>query len=42
VTPITTARRAIACGTAAAMQIGTGLGDRALIQNLLAGIKICF
>ena len=29
--PITTTRRAVSCGTADAMQIGTGLGDRALI-----------
>ena len=28
------ARRAIACGTAAAMQEGTGVGDRALIDSL--------
>lgn len=38
--PLTTARRAVACGTAAALQPGTGLGDRALIQSLLAEIKI--
>jgi fructose-1-phosphate kinase PfkB-like protein len=28
------ARRAVACGTAAAMQEGTGVGDRALIDAL--------
>lgn len=37
---ITTARRAVACGTAAAMQPGTGVGERALVQSLLAQIQI--
>jgi 1-phosphofructokinase family hexose kinase len=35
-----TARRAVACGTAAAMQEGTGLGDRALIEQLLRQVKV--
>jgi 1-phosphofructokinase len=38
--PVMTARRAVACGTAAAMQAGTGMGDWTLIQGLLARIKI--
>ena len=38
--PITTARRAVACGTAAAMQPGTGVGERALVQEILAQIQI--
>jgi fructose-1-phosphate kinase PfkB-like protein len=38
--PVTTACRAVACGTVAAMQEGTGIGDRILIQGLLARIKI--
>ena len=37
---VTTACRAVACGTAAALQEGTGIGDRILIQGLLARIKI--
>jgi 1-phosphofructokinase len=37
---VTTACRAVACGTAAAMHEGTGMGDRLLIQDLLARIKI--
>jgi 1-phosphofructokinase family hexose kinase len=35
-----TARRAVACGTAAAMQEGTGLGDRALIEHLLGRVEV--
>ena len=38
--PVTTARRAVACGTAAAMQAGTGVGDRMLVQDLLGKIEI--
>ena len=38
--PVMTACRAVACGTAAAMQEGTGMGSRKLIQGLLAKIKI--
>ena len=38
--PRTTARRAVACGTAAAMQPGTAMGNRALIQDLLPKINI--
>lgn len=38
--PGETARRAVACGTAAAMQEGTAMGDRALIERLLDQIQI--
>ncbi len=38
--PIETARRAGACGTAAAMREGTGVGDRAAIEALLEQIDI--
>lgn len=38
--PVTTARRAAACGTAAAMQDGSGVGDRVLIEDLLGKIEI--
>lgn len=34
------ARRAVACGTAAALQEGTGLGDRSLIELLLPQISV--
>ncbi|MBN1581248.1 MAG: 1-phosphofructokinase family hexose kinase [Anaerolineae bacterium] len=34
------ARRAVACGTAAAMQEGTGVGDRALVESLLSQIIV--
>ena len=37
---VETARRAVACGTAAAMQEGTGVGDRALIKTLLPQVQI--
>ena len=37
---VETARRAVACGTAAAMQEGTGMGDRALIKTLLPQVQI--
>ena len=33
--PVETARRAVACGTAAAMQEGTGVGERASVEMLL-------
>jgi len=35
-----TARRAVACGTAAAMQEGTALGTRALIESLIPQVEI--
>jgi 1-phosphofructokinase family hexose kinase len=35
-----TARRAVACGTAAAMQEGTGVGDRALVEQLLPAVTV--
>jgi len=35
-----TARRAVACGTAAAMQEGTGVGDRRLVHQLLDQVQI--
>jgi 1-phosphofructokinase len=38
--PAETARRVVACGTAAAMQEGTTMGDRALISTLLHQIQI--
>lgn len=38
--PVTTARRAVACGTAAAMQEGTGVGDATLIRELLDKVEI--
>jgi 1-phosphofructokinase len=37
---IETARRAVACGTAAAMQEGTGVGDQALVKTLLPQVQI--
>jgi 1-phosphofructokinase len=37
---VETARRAVACGTAAAMQEGTALGDRTLIEKLLSQVKV--
>jgi 1-phosphofructokinase len=37
---VETARRAVACGTATAMQEGTALGDRALIEKLLSQVKV--
>lgn len=36
----TTARRAVACGAAAAMQEGTGVGDRALVEALLPRVTV--
>jgi len=38
--PATLARRAVACGTAAAMQEGTGVGEAALVQELLEKIEV--
>jgi len=38
--PTAIARRAVACGTATAMQTGTGMGDRALIEELLGKVNI--
>jgi 1-phosphofructokinase len=38
--PVTTARRAVACGTAAAMQEGTGVGEASLIRELLDKVEI--
>ena len=35
-----TARRIVACGTAAAMQEGTGVGDRALVARLLSEVQV--
>ena len=37
--PIETARRAVACGTAAAMQDGTGVGDRMLVESLMQQVQ---
>ncbi len=38
--PSETAARAVACGTAAAMQEGTGVGDRQLVETLLHQITV--
>jgi 1-phosphofructokinase family hexose kinase len=38
--PVETARRVVACGTATAMQEGTAVGDRTLIENLLDQVQI--
>lgn len=38
--PVTTACRAVACGTAAAMQEGTAVGDRAAIEWLLDRVQV--
>jgi 1-phosphofructokinase family hexose kinase len=37
---VETARRVVACGTATAMQEGTGVGDRALVEELLSQIQV--
>jgi 1-phosphofructokinase family hexose kinase len=36
----TTVRRAAACGTAAAMQEGTGVGERELVESLLPQVEV--
>jgi 1-phosphofructokinase len=38
--PVTTARRAVACGTAAAMQEGSGVGEASLVRELLDRVEI--
>ncbi len=38
--PVETARRALACGAAAAMQEGTGVGERATVEKLLAQAQV--
>ena len=38
--PAETARRALACGAAAAMQEGTGVGERAVVERLLAQAQV--
>jgi 1-phosphofructokinase family hexose kinase len=38
--PVTLARRAVACGTAAAMQEGTGVGEAALVHKLLEKVEV--
>jgi 1-phosphofructokinase len=38
--PVETARRVVACGTATAMQEGTGVGDRTLVKQLLDRVQI--
>jgi 1-phosphofructokinase family hexose kinase len=38
--PFETARRIVACGTATAMQEGTGVGDRRLVEQLLKQVQI--
>jgi len=35
-----TARRVVACGTATAMQEGTGVGDRTLVEELLKQVQV--
>jgi 1-phosphofructokinase family hexose kinase len=35
-----TARRAVACGAAAAMQEGTGVGDRSLVEDLIPRVRV--
>jgi 1-phosphofructokinase family hexose kinase len=37
---VETARRAAACGAAAAMQEGTGVGDRVLVEGLLPQVRV--
>ncbi len=37
---VETARRAVACGTAAAMQEGTGVGERTLVEKLLSRVQL--
>jgi 1-phosphofructokinase family hexose kinase len=38
--PVETVRWIVACGTATAMQEGTGVGDQALVEQLLKQVKI--
>jgi len=38
--PATMARRAVACGTAAAMQEGSGVGEVSLVRELLAKVEV--
>ena len=38
--PVETAQRAVACGTAAAMQEGTGVGERASVEMLLKQVRV--
>ena len=38
--PATLARRAAACGTAAAMQEGSGVGEAALVRELLDKVEV--
>jgi 1-phosphofructokinase family hexose kinase len=38
--PFETARRIVACGTATAMQEGTGVGDRRLVEQLLKQVQV--
>jgi 1-phosphofructokinase len=38
--PAEIARRAVACGTAAAMQEGSGIGSRALVERLLPQVEV--
>jgi fructose-1-phosphate kinase PfkB-like protein len=35
-----TARRMVACGTAAAMQEGSGVGSRDLVEELILGVSV--
>jgi len=37
---VESARRVVACGTAAAMQEGTAVGDRELIERLLGQVEV--
>jgi len=37
---IETARRIVACGTAAAMQAGSGVGDRVLVESLMRQVQV--
>ncbi len=37
---VETARRAVACGTATAMQEGTGVGERATVERLVKQVEV--
>jgi 1-phosphofructokinase family hexose kinase len=37
---VETARRVVACGTATAMEEGTGVGERALVEELLGQVRV--